>query len=155
MQRTELKIIIFKIKNIQQKMSDKVKVDAAERQRRKRACQCGFDPHSMSDDELLNHRSCSVSEVLENHFTFPSMRTLTNIDRPSDQYLEPVKRTLKRHWALLIDIHIDASIDRHTFLGFNQYGEQIIVAFYPSNLEPVTFSWDHLKPGLYLDRLIL
>ncbi len=87
-------------------MSSKIIIDKFEKERRKKACDCGYNPHDKNNNEQKNERICSIKDSLKNHVSFPSMQTLSNVDNPSAFYVDSVKNLLLRHWAVLVDIHL-------------------------------------------------
>ena len=131
-------------------MSSKIIIDKLEKERRKKACECGFNPHD-KNSEQKSEQVCSINEALKNHITFSSMKNLPTWDNISSFYVDPNNGTLLRHWAVIIDIHLDVpNEDRPIVYGFNQFGEQVIVGFYPLidlDENPKTFAWKDLVPG--------
>lgn len=124
--------------------------DSEEEKLRKIGCECGYNPHdseSFLDDE--DYELCSNKLALKNHITFPSFEFISDYDDPSLIYYNLEDSFFPaRHWATLLEIKEVISFIRRGLIGWNQFGEQVRVMFYPENQdEPKTFAWSDLKVG--------
>jgi hypothetical protein len=118
--------------------------------KRKKPCNCGYDPFVCSNYMDRKQDKCSVKLALRNHLTFPSFEMMSEYDDPSMLYYEMGGMGFQpaRHWATLIEITHDLTFARPGCCGLNQFGERISVHFYHDNDEkPVSFKWSQLKPG--------
>ena len=121
--------------------------DKEEAAKRKKKCDCGYNPHD-SDYDMTE--SCPVKLALRNHITFPPFYLMTEYHSPSTIYFDmtDVGFYPARHWAALFEIKNNISLARPGIVGWNQFGELVQVHFYHDNgLEPKTFQWSDFIPG--------
>jgi hypothetical protein len=143
------------------RMKRNKKYESAESLKRRRACECSYDPFEEKISKA-KEKKCSVQKALLNHLTFPSFDLMTKYDEPSLLYFHQGEAHYWpiRHWATLVDITHDLTFGRPGCQGYNQFGEVVRVFFYHDNTDtPTSFEWSDLQPNntlaiLYPERKV-
>ncbi len=116
---------------------------------RRSYCDCGFDPESTvkkNKKKLLKEKTCPVTLALQNHITFPSIKTVpdANCD-PKREYFNEESGLPVQHWCMLIEL--SEKLNTTSWRGFSSFGEDITLEIDNDQDKPTSFEWSDFVEG--------